>query len=110
MLAGAVVTDRVGTDELFPDRDLDGVTHDRDLHLASTVFHTDVVVLRSVVDKGPSAATPRTTDSSSRPPSALTYPSMRWKSVIGALIPTPKIDDIADARPAAANRRRGARS
>ena len=46
VLAGAVVTDRVGTDELFPDRDLDGVTHDRDLHLTSTVFHTDVVVLR----------------------------------------------------------------
>ena len=34
MLAGAVVTVRVGTDELFPDRDLDGVAHDGDLDLA----------------------------------------------------------------------------
>ena len=51
-----------------------------------------------MVDEGPSAATPQTTDPSSRPPSALAYPSI---SVIGALIRTPKIDHIADARRAA---------
>ena len=43
MLAGAVVSDGVGADELFPD--LDGVADDGDLDLASTVFHADVVVL-----------------------------------------------------------------
>lgn len=43
MLAGAVVLDRMGPDELFADGDLDGVTDDRDLHLAAPVLAADAV-------------------------------------------------------------------
>ena len=34
VVAGAVLSDGAGADDLFPDRDLDGVAHDGDLDLA----------------------------------------------------------------------------
>ena len=45
MLASAVVADLVAADELFTDRDLDGVVYDCGLDLAALVLRARVVVL-----------------------------------------------------------------
>ncbi len=42
--AGAVVLGPVAADELLPDRDLDRVTNDRDLHLATPIGGPDSIV------------------------------------------------------------------
>lgn len=45
MFTGSVMTGWVGTDEMFPDTDLDRVTHDGDLDLTSFVDRAGVVGL-----------------------------------------------------------------
>src|SRR5918992_5830954 len=50
VLAGAVVTDRVGADELGADRDLHGLTDDGDLHLAATEIRSGPVASAGKAD------------------------------------------------------------